>query len=312
MKTRNLNVIFMGTPEFAKTSLEKIYSEGFNVKGIWTKEPKAANRGKKIVKSPCHIFGEENNIPVFTPKSLRKEESFQEYKSFIEENNIDIAVVAAYGIILPKNVLDAPKLGCVNIHGSLLPRWRGAAPIHRAIEAGDKTTGITIMQMDEGLDTGDMLIKEELEISPTETTGTLHDKMAILGGKAIINFLNKVENGETLTPEKQDDNKSCYAEKILKSEAQIDWNEPAEIIERKIRALNPFPKAAMQLDDMKLKVLEATISNKTSEKTPGTISTTNEEIKIVCGDKKILQITKLQKEGKKPTDTQSFLRGYKK
>lgn len=307
-----MNIIFMGTPIFAKKSLEKIHQEGFNIKGIWTKEPKEANRGKKIVKSPCHIFGEENNIPVFTPKSLRKEESFQEYKSFIEENNIDIAIVAAYGIILPKNVLDAPKLGCINIHGSLLPRWRGAAPIHRAIESGDKTTGITIMQMDEGLDTGDMLIKDEIKISPTETTGTLHDKMVDLGGKSIVKFLNKISNGETITPEKQDNNLSCYAEKILKSEAEIDWNKSAETIERKIRALNPFPKSTMHLNDVKIKVLESNISNETSSEKAGTISITNNEIKVVCGNKKILNILQIQKEGKKPTDTKSFLLGYKK
>ena len=215
---KKLNIIFAGTPDFAATHLQALLNSQHNVIAVYTQPDKPAGRGKKLQASPVKQLAEQHNIPVYQPKSLRKEEAQAELQAL----NADVMVVVAYGLILPEVVLNAPKYGCLNVHGSLLPRWRGAAPIQRAIWAGDNETGITIMQMDIGLDTGDMLYKVATPITPTETSATLYAKLAELAPPALIEVLNGLENGQ-FSPEKQQDELANYAEKLTKEEAKLDW-----------------------------------------------------------------------------------------
>ena len=235
---KSLNIIFAGTPDFAAQHLQAILNSQHNVIAVYTQPDKLAGRGKKLQASPVKQLAEQNNISVYQPKSLRKEEAQSELKAL----NADVLVVVAYGLILPKAVLDAPRLGCLNVHGSILPRWRGAAPIQRSIWAGDTQTGVTIMQMDEGLDTGDMLHKVYCDILPTETSTSLYNKLAELAPSALIDVLDNLENGKFIA-EKQDDSQSNYAEKLSKEEAQLDWSLSAMQLERNIRAFNPWPIA---------------------------------------------------------------------
>ena len=246
-----MRVIFAGTPEFAAIALAQIKAAGFDVVLALTQPDRPAGRGLKLQASAVKQLALTHNIPVAQPRSLRLEGKFPEdaiaARVAIEAAQADIMVVAAYGLILPQWVLDAPRLGCLNIHGSLLPRWRGAAPIHRAIEAGDSETGITIMQMDAGLDTGDMLLIETLPIAPTDTTGVLHDKLAAMGGKMVVEALHLAVKGE-LRPVKQPQAGVTYAHKVEKHEAAINWNQTADQIVRRIRAFNPFPGAHTMLN----------------------------------------------------------------
>ena len=241
---KSLNIIFAGTPDFAAQHLQAILNSQHNVIAVYTQPDKPAGRGKKLQASPVKQLAEQNNIPVYQPKSLRKEEAQFELKVL----NADVMVVVAYGLILPKAVLDAPRLGCLNVHGSILPRWRGAAPIQRSIWAGDAQTGVTIMQMDEGLDTGDMLHKVYCDILPTETSTSLYNKLAELAPSALIDVLDNLENGKFIA-EKQDDSQSNYAEKLSKEEAQLDWSLSAMQLERNIRAFNPWPIAYFSTED---------------------------------------------------------------
>lgn len=305
---KSLNIIFAGTPDFAAQHLQSILNSQHNVIAVYTQPDKPAGRGKKLQASPVKQLAEQNNIPVYQPKSLRKEEAQFELKTL----NADVMVVVAYGLILPKAVLDAPRLGCLNVHGSILPRWRGAAPIQRSIWAGDAQTGVTIMQMDEGLDTGDMLHKVYCDILPTETSTSLYNKLAELAPSALIDVLDNLKNGKFIA-EKQDDSQSNYAEKLSKEEAQLDWSLPAMQLERNIRAFNPWPIAYFSTEDkdgnaQTLKVYQAEVLSH-QDKPAGTILSADKNgIQIATVDG-VLNLLQLQPAGKKPMSAQDLLNG---
>ena len=305
---KSLNIIFAGTPDFAAQHLQAILNSQHNVIAVYTQPDKPAGRGKKLQASPVKQLAEQNNIPVYQPKSLRKEEAQFELKAL----NADVMVVVAYGLILPKAVLDAPRLGCLNVHGSILPRWRGAAPIQRSIWAGDAQTGVTIMQMDEGLDTGDMLHKVYCDILPTETSTSLYNKLAELAPSALIDVLDNLESGKFIS-EKQDDSQSNYAEKLSKEEAQLDWSLPAIQLERNIRAFNPWPIAYFSTEDkdgnaQTLKVYQAEVLSH-QDKPAGTILSADKNgIQIATVDG-VLNLLQLQPAGKKPMSAQDLLNG---
>lgn len=233
---KSYNIIFAGTPEFSAVNLQALLHSQHKVVAVYTQPDRPAGRGRKLTASPVKELALQHQIPVFQPETLRTAESQKELASL----NADLMVVVAYGLLLPLPVLQAPRLGCINVHASLLPRWRGAAPIQRAILAGDEKTGITIMQMDEGLDTGDMLFKSECMIEKTDTSATLHDKLAELGAAALLKTLDNLEN---IQPEKQNNSEATYAHKIKKEEAKINWNLSAEEIARQVRGFNPWPVA---------------------------------------------------------------------
>ena len=310
-----MKVIFAGTPEFARLALEKLHAAGFDIVLVLTQPERPAGRGMKLQASPVKHWAEERNIPVAQPRSLRLGGKYPDdaltAKAAIDAVQADVMVVAAYGLILPQWVLDTPRLGCLNIHASLLPRWRGAAPIHRAIEAGDAQTGITIMQMDAGLDTGDMLLVEKQAIAPDDTTPALHDKLALLGGRLIVEALEMAACGG-FTPQKQPLEGITYAHKIEKTEAQIDWQQSAAVIERRIRAFNPFPGASSVLNGEVIKLQSAHVSGAacTRDIRAGSIiSIQNEGIDVATGDS-VLRITHLQKSGGKALAVADFLRGF--
>ena len=305
---KSLNIIFAGTPDFAAQHLQAILNSQHNVIAVYTQPDKPAGRGKKLQASSVKQLAEQNNIPIYQPKSLRKEEAQFELKAL----NADVMVVVAYGLILPKAVLDAPRLGCLNVHGSILPRWRGAAPIQRSIWAGDAQTGVTIMQMDEGLDTGDMLHKVYCDILPTETSTSLYNKLAELAPSALIDVLDNLENGKFIA-EKQDDSQSNYAEKLSKEEAQLDWSLSAMQLERNIRAFNPWPIAYFSTEDkdgnaQTLKVYQAEVFPH-QDKPAGTILSADKNgIQIATVDG-VLNLLQLQPAGKKPMSAQDLLNG---
>lgn len=295
-----MKIVFMGTPEFALTALKKLAAE-HEIVAVYTRAPKPAGRGNKLIKSPVHLWAEEQGLEVRTPKTLRQEEEQQKFAAL----KADMAVVAAYGLILPPAVLEAFPKGCVNIHGSLLPRWRGAAPIERAIEAGDEKTGVTTMKMDAGLDTGDMLLKEEVAIAPGTTAGELREKMAAAGAALIVRTLREWDN---LKPQKQDDALSCYAAKIEKEEALLDWRLPAVVLERKIRAFNPAPAAYFEHGGERFKVLRAAVC---AEPVPtGELVCRGGCLFAGCADG-ALEIIEIQRQGKKAMSAAELLRGYK-
>lgn len=297
-----LNIIFAGTPDFAARHLAALLKTHHNVVGVLTRQDKPAGRGKKLTPSPVKVMAEENAIPVFQPTSLRNDESQQ----WVADQNPDIMIVVAYGMILPEAVLNLPRLGCLNVHGSLLPRWRGAAPIQRSIWAGDAQTGVTIMQMDIGLDTGDMLHKAILPISAQDTSASLYEKLAEVGPNALIETLNLITSGQA-TPEKQDDKFANYAEKLSKDEARIDWSLPAEQIERCIRAFNPWPISYFEVDEQLIKVWQAEVINEPHNQPAGTILRADKKgICIATGDGQ-LNILQLQPPGKKPMHAQDLL-----
>lgn len=302
-----LNIIFAGTPDFAAQHLQALLNSEHNVIAVYTQPDKPAGRGKKLQASPVKQLAEAHNIPVFQPKSLRKEEAQAELKTL----NADVMVVVAYGLILPEVVLNAPKYGCLNVHGSLLPRWRGAAPIQRAIWAGDTETGVTIMQMDIGLDTGDMLHKVTTPIEPNETSASLYAKLAELAPPALLEVLNGLEN-QTFKAEKQDENQSNYAEKLSKEEAKLDWNLSAIQLERNIRAFNPWPISFLTLEvegiEQSIKVYQATVLPHQNKPT-GTILSVDKTGIQIATQEGVLNITQLQPAGKKPMLVQDFLNG---
>ncbi|MEI9749100.1 methionyl-tRNA formyltransferase [Moellerella wisconsensis] len=297
-----LNIIFAGTPDFAARHLAALLKTHHNVVGVLTRQDKPAGRGKKLTPSPVKLLAEENAIPVFQPTSLRNDESQQ----WVADQNPDIMIVVAYGMILPEAILNLPRLGCLNVHGSLLPRWRGAAPIQRSIWAGDAQTGVTIMQMDIGLDTGDMLHKAILPISAQDTSASLYEKLAEVGPNALIETLNLITSGQAI-PEKQDDKFANYAEKLSKDEARIDWALPAEQIERCIRAFNPWPISYFEVDEQLIKVWQAEVINEPHNQPVGTILRADKKgICIATGDGQ-LNILQLQPPGKKPMHAQDLL-----
>lgn len=308
-----MRVIFAGTPDFARVALERLHAARFDIALVLTQPDRPAGRGMKLQPSPVKQFAQAHGIPVAQPRSLRLDGKYPEdaaaARQAIESAKADVMVVAAYGLILPQWVLDAPGLGCLNIHASLLPRWRGAAPIHRAIEAGDAQTGVTIMQMDAGLDTGDMLLVERLAISPQETTATLHDKLATLGGRLIVEALELAACGG-FHPVEQPQEGVTYAHKIEKAEAAIDWSLPATVIERRIRAFDPFPGATAQTRGETVKVWRARPLAAVAGVPPGTVVAVDAHgISVACGDGG-LQIVELQRAGGKRLAAAEFLRGF--
>lgn len=293
-----MKVIFMGTPDFSVPVLEAL-AKNHEVICVYTQPPRPAGRGNKLLESPVHQKANELGIEVKTPVSLRKDIAIEEFKSL----NADVAVVCAYGLILPKAVLEAPIKGCINVHASLLPRWRGAAPIQRAIEAGDTESGVTIMQMDVGLDTGDMLLKGIVPITENTTAKMLHDALSQQGADLILKVLDNMP-----IPQKQPENGITYAEKIQKSEALIDWNLPAQKIKNKIMAFNPYPAAYFVLNGERIKIFNAQIEQ--TEKTESVGTLLDNKLLIACGENTALRLTELQREGKKKMSAQDFLQGF--
>ena len=309
-----MRAVFAGTPEFARVALERLYAAGFQVPLVLTQPDRPAGRGMKLQASPVKQFAQAHGMVVAQPRSLRLDGKFPEDASAareaLQKAAPDVMVVAAYGLILPQWVLDLPRLGCLNIHASLLPRWRGAAPIHRAIEAGDARTGVTIMQMDAGLDTGDMLLIESLPIAPTDTTGSLHDRLADLGGRMIVEALELAACGG-LRPEPQPTEGVTYAAKIDKAESSIDWRQPAAVIERRARAFSPAPGLVTERNGEAIKVWRVADEGAAStEAAPGQIlSVGNDGIRVATGDG-VLNLLDLQRAGGKRLPAHEFLQGF--
>jgi methionyl-tRNA formyltransferase len=298
----SLRIIFAGTPDFAARHLDALLSSGHHVVGVFTQPDRPAGRGKKLMPSPVKVLAEENGLPVFQPASLRPQENQQ----LVADLHADVMVVVAYGLILPKAVLDMPRLGCINVHGSLLPRWRGAAPIQRALWAGDTETGVTIMQMDVGLDTGDMLYKLVCPITDEDTSATLYDKLAGLGPAGLIETLAQLANG-TAQPQVQDEAQVTYAEKLSKEEARVNWSLSAAQLERCIRAFNPWPMSWLEIDGQPLKIWKASVIDTGTTAEPGTIvDATKQGIQVATGDG-ILNVESLQPAGKKAMSAQDLL-----
>ncbi|AGW92440.1 methionyl-tRNA formyltransferase [Cupriavidus sp. DF5525] len=316
-QARSLRVAFAGTPEFARVALEAIHAAGFPVVAVLTQPDRPAGRGMQLQASPVKQYAAANGLgPVLQPRSLRRQGKYPEEAAAavdtLAEIAPDVMVVAAYGLILPAEVLALPRLGCLNIHGSLLPRWRGAAPIHRAIEAGDAETGITLMQMDEGLDTGDMLTREAVPIGPEDTTGTLHDTLAALGARMIVEGLTALAAGQTLTATPQPEEGVTYADKIAKDEAPLDLRRPAVELANQVRAFNPFPGATVQVGDTVIKCWQAAPLAAASSlpHSPGTVLAADAAgILIACGDSSALLVTELQRPGGRRQPAQQFLQG---
>ncbi|MEJ5989520.1 methionyl-tRNA formyltransferase [Ramlibacter sp. PS3R-8] len=309
-----MRVVFAGTPEFARVALQRLHAAGFDIPLVLTQPDRPAGRGMKLQPSAVKQFALEHGIAVAQPRGLRLDGKHPgdaaAARDAIAAARADVMVVAAYGLILPQWVLDAPRLGCLNIHASLLPRWRGAAPIHRAIEAGDAETGITIMQMDAGLDTGDMLLVETTPIAPDDTTATLHDKLAALGGRMIVEALELAACGG-LRPTPQAAEGVTYAHKIEKAEATIDWGQPADRIERRVRAFDPFPGATSTLGGEAVKIWRAhAVMQGGGSVPPGTVvALDGDGIGVACGQGR-LQITELQRPGGRRLPAADFLRGF--
>jgi methionyl-tRNA formyltransferase len=303
-----MRVAFAGTPEFAQAALARIHAAGFTVPLVLTQPDRPAGRGMKLHASPVKAFALEHGIAVAQPRSLRLPGKYPDdakaAQDALSAAQPDVLVVAAYGLILPQWVLDLPPRGCINIHGSLLPRWRGAAPIHRAIEAGDPTTGITIMQMDAGLDTGDMLLVEAVDIRPDDTTATLHDRLASLGGRLVVEALELAAcGGMQRTPQPAEG--VTYAHKIEKAEGAIDWAQPAALIARRIRAFDPFPGASTALDGEVIKVWRAELGDGTGS--PGDIiEAAADHLTVACGDG-ALRLLEIQRPGGKRMSAGQFM-----
>ena len=298
----SLRIIFAGTPDFAARHLDALLSSEHEIVGVFTQPDRPAGRGKKLMPSPVKVLAEEKGLPVFQPASLRQPENQQ----LVAELNADVMVVVAYGLILPKAVLDMPRLGCINVHGSLLPRWRGAAPIQRALWAGDAQTGVTIMQMDVGLDTGDMLYKLACPVTPEDTSATLYDKLAGLGPQGLIETLQQLAQGSA-QPQVQDEELVTYAEKLSKDEARMDWSLSAEQLERCIRAFNPWPMSWFVVDEQPVKVWKASVLPSSTQAEPGTIVETSKSGIQVATAEGILNLESLQPAGKKAMSAQDLL-----
>lgn len=298
----SLRIIFAGTPDFAARHLDALLSSEHEIVGVFTQPDRPAGRGKKLMPSPVKVLAEEKGLPVFQPASLRQQENQQ----LVADLNADVMVVVAYGLILPKAVLDMPRLGCINVHGSLLPRWRGAAPIQRALWAGDTQTGVTIMQMDVGLDTGDMLYKLACPITSEDTSATLYDKLAALGPQGLIETLQQLAQ-RTAQPQVQDEELVTYAEKLSKDEARMDWSLSAEQLERCIRAFNPWPMSWFVIDEQPIKVWKASVLPSSTQAEPGTIVEASKSGIQVATAEGILNLESLQPAGKKAMSAQDLL-----
>lgn len=301
--TKRWKIVFMGTPSFAVPTLQALHDAGHHVVAVYSQPPRPAGRGQKEMPSPVHQLAESLGIPVYTPVSLKEPAEQQAFKAL----GAEIAVVAAYGLLLPKAILEAYPFGCINIHPSLLPRWRGAAPIQRAIMAGDAETGVVIMQMNEGLDTGDMLMFVRVPLPPRVNAGQLHDSLARLGAQLIGMTLDGLSE-RTIRAIPQPETGVTYAKKIRKEEAYIGWNQPVHAIDCLIRGLSPWPGAYTMLDKEVIKILEAepVIEHKPMS-TPGQVM--DHQLTIACADGAIRPL-KVQRPGKKIMDTEEMLRGY--
>lgn len=297
-----MRIVFMGTPDFAVPTLSEIVGRGHEVVAVYTRAPApAGRRGLDLTPSPVHQVAERFGLKVLTPKSLRSPEAAAEFAA----HDADVAVVVAYGLILPPAILEAPRLGCLNLHGSLLPRWRGAAPIQRAIMAGDEATGVCVMQMEQGLDTGPVGLVERIAIGPDMTAGDLHDRMMVLGADLMARALAALERGGlAFTP--QPEAGVAYAAKIEKAETRIDWSQPAQVVHDRIRGLSPFPGAWFPLgpEATRVKVLRSTLAEGAGA--PGEVL--DDRLTIACGSGAV-RLVELQKAGKQPAGASSFLNG---
>lgn len=292
-----MRVIFMGTPDFSVAALDALVEAGHEIAAVYSQPPRPAGRGKKDRPSPVQLRAEALGLEVRHPVSLKTPEAQAAFAAL----NADIAVVVAYGLILPQAVLDAPKHGCLNIHASLLPRWRGAAPIHRAIMAGDANTGVCIMQMDVGLDTGPVLLRRETAIGLEETTAAVHDRLKLIGAEAIVDTITALAE---LVPQIQPEDGVTYAVKIDKAEARIDWTRPAVEVDRLIRGLSPFPGAWFALDDQRVKVLGSVLGEGSGQ--AGDVL--DADLTVACGDGAV-RLIRLQRAGKAAQDADVFQRG---
>ncbi len=307
-----LRIIFAGTPEFAATALAALIENGFDIIAVYTQPDRPAGRGRQLKASPVKEIAIEQAIPIYQPGDFKQQQDIDNLK----ELNADLMIVAAYGLILPVSILTAPKLGCINIHASLLPRWRGAAPIQRAIIAGDAQTGITIMQMDKGLDTGDMLLTTACDITATDTGNSLHDKLATLGATTIIETLELLQKNNTPAV-KQDDTQACYAHKLSKEEAFINWQQSAEQIARQVRAFNSWPVAQTHFDNKVVRIWQASPQQNTattnaplntSLNTGEILAVNKNGIQVAC-QQGLLNITELQLAGAKRMTVKDLLNG---
>jgi len=307
-----MKIIFAGTPEFAAIALAALHKAGHEIVLTLTQPDRPAGRGMQLHASAVKQFALEHQIPVYQPVSLRLDGKFpvdaKQAHEVLESSDFDVMVVAAYGLILPESILQIPRFGCLNIHASLLPRWRGAAPIHRAIEAGDMETGITIMQMNQGLDTGPILSMQAIPIEAGDNTATLHDKLANLGGQMIVEMLNRLSAGEVL-PQAQPENGICYAHKISKEESLLDFSQAAVVLQRKIRALYPAPGAHGSINGEMFKFWKVETTGRPAGAQIGQFLIQDDKLLIACGEG-ALQIVELQKPGGKRLAASEFLKGF--
>ncbi len=298
-----LRVVFMGTPDFSVPTLSEIIGAGHDVVAVYSQPPRRSGRGMNETKTPVHKFAEEMGIPVLTPKSLRKEEAQEEFRS----HEADVAVVVAYGLILPKAILDAPEHGCLNLHASLLPRWRGAAPIQRAIMAGDAETGVMVMQMDVGLDTGDICLGERVAIDENMTAGKLHDQLASTGSDLMVRALAALSRG-SLERTPQPEEGVTYAKKIEKAEARIDWGLSAVEVHNHIRGLSPFPGAWFEVEHKGKTERVKVLASEVVELSGSAGEVLDDKLAVGCGEGAV-RLVKVQRAGKKPMSVDEFLRG---
>ncbi|MBL4802445.1 MAG: methionyl-tRNA formyltransferase [Emcibacter sp.] len=299
-----MRLAFMGTPDFSVDILRALLDSNHEVVAVYSQPPSRSGRGKKERPSPVHMLANELNIPVHCPKSLKSETEQQ----IFQDLDLDAAIVVAYGLLLPQAILDAPKYGCLNIHASLLPRWRGAAPIHRAIMAGDKESGVNIMVMEAGLDTGPVIMERRLPILPSDTTGSLHDKLKSLGAETIIPALEGFVSGD-LKPVSQSSEGVIYAHKIDKKEAKIDWSQPAAHIRNHIHGLSPFPGAYSMVGDNRIKMLSVEIAHSDGNGNESAGTLLAPPMTIACGDGRALKILTAQRAGKGPMSAEDLNRG---
>ncbi len=301
-----MRIVYMGTPDFAVAPLKALINSGYEVVGVFTQPDKPVGRKAVLTPPPVKVTAIENSIPVYQPQSLKNGEGVR----LLEELKPDICVVVAYGKILPCDFLSFPKYGCINIHGSILPEYRGASPIQCSVLNGNEYAGVTSMQMDEGLDTGDILLVEKTKIEANETTGELYERLTHIGADLLIKTLKAIEDG-TVTPLKQDDSKSSYAPMLSKSMSPVDWNKSSQEIHNQIRGLDPWPVAQTVLENKNLKLFQSEVINAPSEGVPGQAFALKNGLAVICGDKKAVLIKEVQYEGKKRMNSADFLRGFK-